>query len=120
MRSRLLNDIFHTVSVNVADSELIQVGSESATRLDFPLGIDDQRLPWSLAIILSEPFPVPAAFEALRSLHRRQMIPIQGHSEAPPHQQVSPKRLRPFQNRSKFLSQMPHRLQPFIWMPARV
>ena len=49
------------IRVNIADRQLVQIGGEAATRLHFPLGVDDQRLPGTFAIIFLKPAAVPRA-----------------------------------------------------------
>src|SRR5207249_10428642 len=75
------DDLGHRVRVDVADRELVQVGGEAAAGLDLSFGVDDQRLTRSLAIVLLEPVAVPGAREALSSLNRSQVVPVERHGQ---------------------------------------
>lgn len=72
-----LDDLLQAVGVDVADGQLIQVRGEAAAGLYLTARGHDQRLAWSLAVVFLEPFAVPIPAEPLRSLYRREVVPIQ-------------------------------------------
>ena len=65
MLSGSAHNCCHTVLVDIANGQLIEIGGESAARLDFAAGIDDQGLSRPLAEIFAEPVVVPTTSETL-------------------------------------------------------
>src|SRR5579875_47598 len=71
------NDAAHTVTIDIADGQLIEVRSEAAARFHLASRRHDQRLARTFAIIFHKPLAVPSSGEVFGTLHRRQVVPVQ-------------------------------------------
>ena len=106
--------------MDIADGELVQVRCETAAWFDFTPGIDNERLAWPFAIILGKPLPIPRAGQALRPLHRGEVVPIQDHRQVQGDQEITSQHLGPLNHALQRLGQGANRLKSLSGVPARV